>query len=114
MSNESTMNGWAVIAAVVTAFTGSVITIGKMAGPVITSWAANRARKLEAQAMLAEDVLVHQRERDERDSRIERRLETLERRVGRVSDVIHRRCGRHEEPGSDLDIDPPHDSVSKP
>jgi len=102
MPDQIPVNGWGMAALVVGAFTTGMVTFGKLTLPLITRWVESKAVKNEAEARLAADVVTHQGARDDRLTRMETRLENLERAWQKTAGKIDRNCARTEPPDSDL------------
>ena len=97
---------WGPAGAILLTF-GSVLgVVSRFAGPLITSWVQQRNEESKARQKLAEDVTLHQSERDARLTRIESSMDRFERRLSRMSGVMYSRCGKHEEPDSGIDEAP--------
>lgn len=66
-------------------------------GPIIKGW-------IESRNALVEKMASTQASNSERLDRIDVRIDSIDRRITRISGVIHRNCGRNEEPDSDTEL----------
>jgi hypothetical protein len=93
---------WGAAGLLVGAFWIAAKSVGGWASPLITRWVEAKSKKVEADARLAEDVLLHQVDRDKRLDRIETNVDDLANLWEKTMRVVSRNCGRNEPPDSDV------------
>lgn len=88
---------WGAAGVVLFLFGLSTWRLSAWLGPILKGW-------IESRNALVEEMAATQASNSERLDRIDVRIDSIDRRITRISGVIHRNCGRNEEPDSDTEL----------
>lgn len=85
---------------------GAVLFVFMLSGWKLAGWLGPILRSsIEARNALIQKMSETQDRNSERLDRMEGRIDSIDRRMMRVSSVIHRNCGKNDEPDSDTELD---------
>lgn len=94
---DSAVKNWGLTGGVLFVFVLTGWRLAAWLGPILKAY-------IETRNALVQKMSETQERNSERLDRIEVRIDGIDRRMSRVSGVIHRNCGRHEEPDSDTEL----------